>query len=127
MPEIRPYPKVENPQPIEQSTVLEGVTNRLEKIEQNLNSNKLICRGPTVERLVIEFTAGDSTNLERLKGKVCEAVCGDEITGIDVRDLQASLYGRDRKCVRLELHKSSLKDTSVKTGTKDKTQRALRK
>ena len=91
----------ENPQPIERNAVLEGVTNRIEKIEQNLNSNTLICRGPTVEGLIVEFTAGGSTNLERLKGKVCEAVCGDEITGIDVRDLQASLYGRARKCVRL--------------------------
>ena len=91
----------ENPQLIEWNTALEGVTNRLEKIEQNLNSNTLICRGQTVEGLIVEFTAGGSTNLERLKGKVCEAVCGNEITGIDVRDLHASLYGRDRKCVRL--------------------------
>ena len=68
----------ENPHPLEQRAVLEGVTNRLEKIEQNLNSTTLICRRPTVERFVVEFTARDSINLERLKGKVCEAVCGDE-------------------------------------------------
>ena len=56
----------ENPQPIEWNTVLEGVTNRIEKIEQNLNSNTLICRGPTVEGLIVEFTvAGGSTNLVR--------------------------------------------------------------
>ena len=79
----------EDSQPIEWNTVLEGVTNRLEKIEQNLNSNTLICRRPTVKGSIVEFTAGGSTNLEWLKGKVCEAVCGDEITGIDVRDLQA--------------------------------------
>ena len=64
----------ENPLPIEQNAVLEGVNNRLEKIEQNLNSNTLICRGPTVEKLVVESAAGGSTNLERLKGKDCEAV-----------------------------------------------------
>ena len=28
-------------------------------------------------------------------------LCGDEITGIDVRDLQVTLCGRDRKSVRL--------------------------
>ena len=28
-------------------------------------------------------------------------LCGDEITGIDVRDLQVTLYGRDKKSVRL--------------------------
>ena len=34
-------------------------------------------------------------------GKVFEAVCGDEVTSIDVRDLQVSLYGRDKKSIRL--------------------------
>ena len=60
----------ENPQPIERNTPLGGVTNHLEKIEHNLNSNTLICRGPTVEGLIVEFRAGGSTNLERLKSKV---------------------------------------------------------
>ena len=91
----------ENLVPIEQNAVLEGVNNRLEKIEQNLNSNTLICRGSTVERLVNETATGETANLERLKGRVCEAVCGEEITAIDVRDLQINLYGRDRKSVRL--------------------------
>ena len=51
--------------------------------------------------MLVESTAGETTNLERLKGKVCEAVCGDEITGIDVKDLQVSLYGREKKALRL--------------------------
>ena len=91
----------ENPAITEPNSVLEGVTNRLEKIEQNLNANTLICRGPTVEKLVTESAAGDSTNLERLKGKICETVCGEEITGIDVSNLKVSLYGREKKSVRL--------------------------
>ena len=113
----------ENPQPIERNTVLEGVTNRLGKIEQNLNFNTLICRGPTVEGLIVEFTAGGSTNLERLKGKVCEAVCDDEITGIDVRDLQASLYGRDRKCVRLSCTNPASKIQLLKQARRKKPNR----
>ena len=74
---------------------------RLEKIEQNLNANTLICRGPTVEKLVNESVSGETTNLELLKGKVCATVCGEEITDIDVRDLQLSLYGHDKKSIRL--------------------------
>ena len=91
----------ENSSPTEENSVLEGVNNRLEKIEQSLNSNTLICRGPTVERLVNDSATGDFANLEGLKGKVCEAVCGDDVTSINVRDLQVSLYGRDKKSIRL--------------------------
>lgn len=99
----------ENPVSINQNTVLEGVNNRLEKIEQNLNSNTLICRGLTVEKFVTESASGETTNLELLKGKVCAAVCGDEITGVNVHDLQLSLYGRDKKCIRLNCNNLATK------------------
>ena len=89
-------PYSENSVPTE-NTVLEDVNNRLEKIEQNLNSNTVICHGPDVEKLVEE----SSTNLELLKGKVCAAVCGEEVTGVDVHDLQLGLYGRNKKCIRI--------------------------
>ena len=104
----------------EQNSVLEGVNNRLEKIEQNLNANTLICRGPTVEKLVTESAAGEFTNLERLKGKICETVCGEEITGIDVSDLQVSLYGRDRKSVRLSCKTPASKITLLKQARRKK-------
>ena len=35
-----------------QTAILESVSNRLEKIEQDLNSNVLICRGPGVSELI---------------------------------------------------------------------------
>ena len=91
----------ENSVPAEQPTVLEDVNNRLEKLEQNLNSNTFICRGPEVEKLVNDSSSGEATNLELLKGKLCDAVCGEEVASVNVRDLRVSLYGRDRKCVRL--------------------------
>ena len=107
--ESTPVPQSADPLPIEQKAVLEGVNDRLERIEQNLNSNTLICRGPAIERLVNETATGESANLERLKGKVCEAVCGDEVTSVDVNDLQVSLFGRDRKSVRLNCTKLASK------------------
>ena len=90
-----------NSVPMEQNSVLKVVNNRLNKIEQNLNSNTLICRGPSVENLINESVSGESTNLELIKGKVCAAVCGGEVTGVNVWDLQLSVYGRDKKCIRL--------------------------
>ena len=118
--EITTTPQSESTITSEQNSVLEGVNNRLEKIEQNLNSNTLICRGPTVEKLVVESTAGESTNLERLKGKVCEAVCGDEVTAIDVKDLQVSIYGRDRKSLRLSCTNPASKIHLLKQARKKK-------
>ena len=87
--------------PVGQNAALENVNNRLEKIEQNLNSNTVICRGPEIENLVRDSSTGETTNLELLKGKICAAVCGEEITGVDVCDLRISLYGKDKKCIRL--------------------------
>ena len=110
----------ETPIPIEQNTVLEGVNNRLERIEQNLNSNTLICRGPTIERLITESATRESANLERLKGRICEAVCGDEVTAVDVRDLQVSLYGRDKKSVRLSCTNAGSKIHLLKQARKKK-------
>ena len=102
------------------NSVIEGVNNRLEKIEQNLNSNTLICRGPTVEKLIVESATGESTNLGRLKGKICETVCGDEITGIDVRDLQVTVYGREKKSVRLSCTNPASKIHLLKQARKKK-------
>ena len=114
-------PQGENPIPPEQqSVVLAGVNNRLERIEQNLNSNTLICRGPTVERLVTETATGESANLERLKGKVCEAVCGEEVTAIDVRDLQVSLYGREKKSIRVSCTNTATKIHLIRQARKKK-------
>ena len=69
--------------------------------KKNLNSNTIICRGAEVENLVRDSTTEETTNLELLKGKVCAAICGEEITGVDVNDLRLSLFGRDKKCIRV--------------------------
>ena len=74
--------KVEKNTSVEGSTVsqreeppraaLSDVTDRLDKIETNLNSNILICRGPAVESLIARNSSGTTEpNLELLKGEVC--------------------------------------------------------
>ena len=85
----------------EQHSFLDGVNDRIEKIEQNINSNTLICRGSVVENLVKESTTGNSPNLERLKGEICRSVCGDEVTGIDVANMRLSIFGRESKCIKI--------------------------
>ena len=104
-------------------TVLDGVTERLEKIENNLNSNILVCRGPTVESLIAN-NASETTppNLERLKGEVCKAVCGDQVTGVDIGSVNLSLLGRERKFIKLECRNPSSKVHLLKQARRNKPQ-----
>ena len=88
---------------------LDSVNDRLEKIEQNLNATTLVCSGPAVADLLKPTTSGDTPNLERLKGDICRAVCGENITSVDVGNLQLSLYGRNKKCIRLHCTNSTSK------------------
>ena len=104
-------------------TVLEGVTERLEKIENNLNSNILFCRGPTVESLITE-NSNEATppNLERLKGEVCRAVCGDQVTGVDISSVNLSLLGKEKKFIKLDCRNPSSKLHLLKQARKNKPQ-----
>ena len=47
---------------VDQEVIDVGISNRLEKIEQNLNSNVLICKGPEVSELIKEVKTGSSVN-----------------------------------------------------------------
>lgn len=96
------------PQNTEQE-VLANVNDRLEKIEQNINATTLVCSGPAITDMLKPSNEGESPNLERLKGEVCNAVCGENVTGIDVGNLQLSLFGRNRKCIRLQCANSTSK------------------
>ena len=44
---------------------------------------------------------GTSTNLDSLKGRLCESICVDEIAGVDISNLQANLFGHDKKSIKL--------------------------
>ena len=88
---------------VQSSASVSVVEERLEKLEQNMNSNILICRGDRVESLIAESTR-DSTqpNLERLKGDVCKAVCGDEVTNVDICSMRMNVFGSDKKKIKID-------------------------
>ena len=86
-----------------------GISNRLEKIEQNLNSNVLICKGPEVSELIKQVKTGSSVNYEGLKGNLCKAICGDEVREIDIRNLRMSLFGYGGKSIKVDCANSSSK------------------
>ena len=97
-----------------------AITDRLEKIEQNLNSNVLICRGPGVGELVSEVKTGSTVNYEGLKGNLCRAICGDDVTGIDIGNLQLTLFGHEKKALKIDCANSSSKVHIVKQARQKK-------
>ena len=62
-----------------------------------------------MEDLLKNSTSGDSPNLERLKGDICKSACGEEVTNIDISSVQVSVFGRDKKCVKIICPNSSSK------------------
>ena len=91
------------------SQSLASVSDRLEKIEQNININTLICRGSAVEELIKDSSSGESPNLDRLKGDICRTACGEEVTEIDITNVQVSVFGKGRKSVKINCPNSAAK------------------
>ena len=85
------------------------ISDRLERIEQSINSNILVCSGPGVPDLIKEVRTDSSVNFDRLKGNLCTAICGEEVTEIDIKNLRVFLFGRERKSLKIECANSSSK------------------
>ena len=81
---------------------LSDVNNRLEKLEQNVNQNVLICRGANVESLIKKSEVDGKPSLERLKGDLCKSVCGEEVTNINISEVKVSVFGKAKKAVKVE-------------------------
>ena len=100
-PENNGLSEVQVGDPSNTQSSIDSVNERLEKIEQNININTLICRGPVVEDLIKTTTSGETPNLERLKGEICTTACGESVTGIDISHMQVSLFGKEKKCIKI--------------------------
>ena len=73
---------------------------------------------------LITDNASETTppNLERLKGEVCRAVCGDQVTGVDISCVNLSLLGRERKFIKLDCRNPSSKIHLLKQARRNKPQ-----
>ena len=86
----------------EVSGLFTNVNSRLDKIEQNINQTTLICRGPAVESLIKDSSSGEKPDLERLRGEICEKACGEEVENFNISGVKVSVFGKAKKCVRVE-------------------------
>ena len=78
------------------------VVKRVEKIEQNINSHLLICRGPTVISKIVSSTVDGVADIDKIKAEICAEVCGDTVSRVSVTSLGVSIYGKSKKTLRIE-------------------------
>ena len=91
------------------SSILSSVVERVERIEDNLSSRLLICRGPSVSELISSLTESGITDLEKVKGQLCMKICRADITKISVQSIGVSIFGKNRASLKIECNNISVK------------------
>ena len=98
------------PKPEISPSLIENVVNRVEKIEENLNSQVLVCRGPTVTTKISYFTEGSNPNLQRIKAEVCKEILGSKVTEIAVDSIGVSVFGKNKNLLKLKCSNGNVRD-----------------
>ena len=91
------------------SSILSSVVERVERIEDDLSSRLLICRGPSVSELISSLTESGITDLKKVKGQLCMKICGAGITKISVQSIGVSIFGKNRASLKIECNNISVK------------------
>ena len=113
--------KIDSPPEIEQSSnssnvsspaneIFATVVKRVEKIEQNINSHLLICRGPEVTNKIASSTVNGVADIDKIKAEICAEVCGDTVSRVSVTALGVSIYGKEKKTLRIECANVSVRN-----------------
>ena len=64
--------------------LLSNVAERVEKIENNIDSHVLLCRGPKMLTKIASSTVEGVANVDLIKGEICQEICGENIGEISV-------------------------------------------
>ena len=83
-------------------SVLNKVSKRIEKLENNVNSHLLLCTGSEIMSKIDETTVNGVTDLDQIKAELCSVLCGEEVSKIGVNSVSLSLYGKNRKALKIE-------------------------
>ena len=89
--------------------LLNTVVKRVNKIEDNIISHLLLCRGPAVSAKIEESTRNGVIDLEKIKAEICADVCGETVTKISVSALGISVYGKSKKLLKIECSSISVR------------------
>ena len=102
------------------SGALLNVNSRLEKLEQNVNQNILVCRGETVETIIKESEIEGKPNLERIKANLCKNVNGNEASNFP--EVKVTLFGKAKRVIKVECPNISTKIDLIKRAREKKPQ-----
>ena len=78
------------------------VVKRVNKIEENINSHLLLCRGPAVINKIADSKVNGVVDLDKVKAEVCAEVCGETVSRISVLALGVTIYGKNKNLLRIE-------------------------
>ena len=96
------------------------VVKRVEKIEENLNSHLLLCRGPAVTNKITSSTVNGIIDLEKIKAEICAEVCGETVTNLSVSALGLSIYGKNRNLLKIECSSVNVRNHLLEQARKRK-------
>ena len=91
-------------------SVLSRVVERVEKIENSINSHMLLCRGPTVSSKITSLTENGAPNLEKIKAELGTEIFGRNVSKISVDSFDVNLYGKERNLLKIECRSTSIRD-----------------
>ena len=112
--ELLSLPEQPNPSPSAPTALLNTVVERVEKIENNINSHLLLCRGPSVASKIASSTVNGTPDLAKLKAELCMEICGQSVTGISVVSLGLSLFGKNRNVLKIECSNVNVRNFILK-------------
>ena len=89
---------------------LADVVERVQKIENKINSCRLLCRGPTVAEKIVSSTVNGKPNLRKLKAEISMQIFGSSVTQIEVDSFEVFVFGRDRNLLKIECKNTDTRD-----------------
>ena len=98
------------PSPSHSQSVLSRVVERVDKIENNINSHKLLCRGPTVSSKLMSVLKDGAPNVEQIKADLCTEIFDQNVSKISVDSFDVSLYGRNSNLLKIECRSTGITD-----------------
>ena len=96
--------------PSPSQSVLSRVVERVDKIENNINSHMLLCRGPTVSSKLTTILENGLPNVDQIKADLCTEIFEQNVSKISVDSFDVSLYGRNRNLLKIECRSTGIRD-----------------
>ena len=94
--------KLENNLNVSSSHPMRNVHERVEKLEHNMNSHLLLCSGVEIKDKIAKATTDNVVNVDQIKAEICSEICGDDISGISVGSVSVTVYGKQKKSLKVE-------------------------